>query len=480
MTLASDLQRVAAAFAPNADPYSTPYAVQRITTPGAVNPAHLQLLDRAWADLDAGRVRRLIISVWPQAGKSQRGRAAVTWWLRRRPDDRVIIASFEAETAIRWGRAIRNDLLAYPELGLKLRADSTAAGRWDIAGHAGGVYCVGVGGALTGRPADLLLIDDPVKGRAQVESELYRERQWDWWENDAATRLGSDSRVVLVMTRWHEDDLAGRLLRHEPGEWTVINLPAVAESPDDPLGRAPGETVQDDVRGRDAQFFAKVRERRGPYVWSSLYQGRPSPPEGGILPRGRWQWYNEPRWTVAPDGRRWLLDSGGLVYQSWDLAFKGGDGSDFVVGQVWQRFGANDYLLDQVRGRMTFTQTVEALRDLAWRWPESTAKLVEDKANGPAVIDTLSDEVRGIVPVNPLGGKIARAHAVSPYVHAGNVHLPVAELAPWVHELVEECAQFPTGRHDDQVDALTQALAYLGEHEELYEWDDPVSIGPDV
>lgn len=460
------------------DRYNTPYDIQQVTTPDALNPPHLQLLDQTWAALEDGTIRRAIISLPPQTGKSQRCRAAVTWWLRRHLDHRVVIASFEAETATRWGRAIRNDALGHPQLGLDLRSDSTSAARWDIRGRDGGVYCVGVGGALTGRPADLLLIDDPVKGRQQVESELYRQRQWDWWENDAATRLGADSRVVLVMTRWHEDDLAGRLLAEEPGEWTVLNIPALAEA-DDPLGRPVGQVLTGDVRGRDQAFFERIRERRGAYVWSSLYQGHPTLPEGGILPRGKWQWYDEPRWTVREDGTCWV-PTDGMIYQSWDMAFKGTHSSDFVVGQVWQRLGANDYLLDQVRGRLDFPATVQAVQALAVKWPQSVAKLIEDKANGPAVMATLADSVRGMLAVEPLGGKVARAHAVSPLLHAGNVWLPTSALAPWVDDFVTECAEFPNGRNDDQVDAMTQALAYGLEAEVDYEWDEQVRIGPDV
>jgi predicted phage terminase large subunit-like protein len=146
------------------------------------------------------------------------------------------------------------------------------------------------------------------------------------------------------------------------------------------------------------------------------------------------------------------------VLSSWDCAFKGTDDSDFVVGQVWGRLGADKYLLDQVRGRMNFPTTLVAFRDQAIKWPAARLKLVEDKANGPAVIDTLKHEISGIIAVNPEGGKEARANAVAPQVEAGNIYLPTRAIAPWIDGFVEEHAVFPNGLNDDQVDGTTQAL----------------------
>jgi predicted phage terminase large subunit-like protein len=144
--------------------------------------------------------------------------------------------------------------------------------------------------------------------------------------------------------------------------------------------------------------------------------------------------------------------------QSWDCAFKDLQTSDYVVGQVWGRLRSAFLLLDQVRSRMDCPATVGAVREISARWPGTVAKLIEDKANGSAVIQMLSNEISGILPVNPSGGKIARAAAVSPLIEAGNVYLPHPVYAPWVTDFIEECAAFPNGAHDDQVDAMTQAL----------------------
>jgi len=252
------------------------------------------------------------------------------------------------------------------------------------------------------------------------------------------------------MTRWHEDDLVGRLLREHAGEWTLVNLPALAE-PNDPLGRVEGEALWPERY--DVAALSTIKTTVGARTFEALYQGHPSPQEGSIFRRGWWGTYPLPPAEQARNMRQIIL--------SWDCAFKDLETSDFVVGQVWGRRDADVFLLDQVRGRMDFPTTVRAVKSLAAKWPQATAKLIEDKANGTAVIATLKREVPGLIPVEPEGGKIARANAVSPYVESGNVFLPSLQHAPWINDFLEEYASFPHGRNDDQVDAGTQALAHL-------------------
>jgi predicted phage terminase large subunit-like protein len=203
--------------------------------------------------------------------------------------------------------------------------------------------------------------------------------------------------------------------------------------------------------------------------------------------RGWWQRYDVPQWIERQDGARIATSYDDLLI-SWDMTFKKTEGTDYVSGQVWLRRGADAYLVDRVHGRMDFVDTLAAFKALAARWPQATLKLVEDKANGPAVISMLGRTVPGIVPVEPDGGKEARAAAVSPLVEAGNVWLPASELAPWADAVIEEAAGFPTAAHDDDVDALTQALnrlvlqpLILGELFEAEDLDDELatySISP--
>ena len=303
---------------------------------------------------------------------------------------------------------------------------------------------------LSGQPLTTWSItpDEVVAVESCGREDVY-DVQIDRTENFIANGLVSHN------TRWHEADLAGRLVSAPDGHiWRVLNIPAQAETTDDPLHRAPGEYM---ISARGRRDWDAIKIRVGARAWASLYQGRPSPADGGIFRREAWGRYQGQRWLTDERGANWCRE--GVIVQSWDLAFKGGERSDYVVGQVWQQIGSEAWILDQVRGRWTFSETCQQIAQLSQRWPQATAKYVEDKANGPAVMDALGHQIPGLIPVQPEGGKESRAAAVSPMIEAGNVHLP--ESAPWVGELIEEAAGFPNSAHDDQVDALTQALTRL-------------------
>jgi predicted phage terminase large subunit-like protein len=447
--------------------WTTPGQMARDLDPKTVQTPALQLIDDELVRLADTPDGRLIIVMPPQEGKSQRvTRRFPTWMLTEHPDTRIAIASFEHSTARRWGRAIRDDIRSNTaKLNLRIRDDLSGQSEWQLAGYEGGVYAVGIGGALTGRPVDLLVIDDPIKDRKQADSETYRQTVWDWWTDVASTRLAPGAPVVLILTRWHDDDLAGRLLAAEDGEqWRVVRIPAQADhDPEqgetDPLDREVGEFLES-ARGRTLEQWARIRVRSGARTWNALYQGRPSSAEGDMFKRADWRQYDTAPWIERSDGARVVTGFDDLLI-SWDMTFKDTDGTDMVVGQVWGRRGADSFLLDQVRDRMDFVRTLREFRQLAARWPQVVLKVVEDKANGPAVISMLGRVVPGIVPEEPQGSKTARAAAVSPLVEAGNVYLPSPELAPWVGDFVEEAAGFPTAAHDDQVDAMSQALNRL-------------------
>jgi predicted phage terminase large subunit-like protein len=454
--------------------FPTPGALAQHLDPRTRQTPALELLDRNLTDVAEGRCKRLIFSMPPQEGKSERAsRRFPTWLLLRNPDLRIAIVSYELGVARRWGRVIRNDIAANPALGLAVRADTSAAHEWQLEGALGGVYSVGIGGALTGRPVDILLIDDPLKGRKEADSPTFRNAVWDFWTDTARTRFAADTAVVVIQTRWHEDDLSGRLLSSpSAADWRYINVPAQAETADDPLGRQPGEYLLS-ARGRTPKDWEDTKRDVGARTWASLYQGRPAPAEGGLFKRGNWRHYPASRAYARGDGSMWI-DGADEVIQSWDMAFKDTKGSDFVVGQVWARFGAEAHLMDQVRDRLDFPATCRAVQTLSARWPQANAKLVEDKANGPAVISQLRTTVSGLIAVNPEGSKYARASAISPFQEAGNVVLPDPALAPWVGEFIVEHSSFPNSPHDDQVDAASQALSRLlitsGSAQQAMDW----------
>jgi predicted phage terminase large subunit-like protein len=462
-----------------ASPYSTPGALAKAIDPITIQTPALDLIDSALVDVEAGRCDRLIITMPPQEGKTTRvTKVGPLWALIRNPERRIVVVSYGADLANDFGREIRNTITNNQgedgtlDLGLRIAPDNGAVSSWRIAGHRGGVRSIGLTGGITGRPADWLFIDDPVANRERAESEAYRKQAKGFWTSTGSTRLAPGAPVVLVLTRWHEDDLAGWLLGREDGHrWRVINIPAQADHDPakgevDPLGREPGEYMQSarinerTGKPRSRAEWEQIRVQAGSRDWQALYQGRPSPPEGGLFKRDWWRFYDSPQWVERDNGVNWAIGFDELLI-SWDMAFKDLDSSDWVVGQVWARRGVTAYLLDQVRGRLSFVDTCLAVRTLAAKWPQAVAKLIEDKANGTAVMNALSRVVGGMIGVEPDGSKESRAAAVSPFVEAGNVFLPAPELAPWVGDFVEEHAAFPNGAHDDMVDTGSQGLNRL-------------------
>lgn len=450
--------------------WATPGDLAKALDPRTMQTKAMDVIDEAlvwaWNTPDA----RLMIAMPPQGGKSQRAvRRYVEWVLTQNSNTRITVCSYNTDTARRWGRTIRDDINEHGDkLGLAIRDDVAAQSEWILEGHEGGVFTAGVGSSLTGRPSELMIIDDPVKGREDADSERYQERNWDWWREVAMTRLAPGAPVILIQTRWSVDDLAGKVLKKENGgdEWRVVSIPAQADHrPDlgetDPLGREPGEWMET-TRGMTVEQWERRKRDTGPRSWAALYQQKPTPDEGGVFPR-EWATYTEPLWITRDDGSCWVpgieRDDHELI-QSWDLTFKDKDTSDYVVGQVWLRVGHQAWLLDQVRRRMNFNDTCAALLALSAKWPQAVAKLVEDKANGPAVINALQQQINGLIPIEPQGSKKARASAVSPLAFSKDVILPTAEILPNVEDLREELVNFPS-KHDDTVDALSQAINYL-------------------
>ena len=414
---------------------------------------HLDILDQTLQKVSVGELRRVIITLPPRHGKSERvSKKFPAWHVGRNPDDEIILASYSIDLSRGFSRIARDTLMSHRDVFLvEIDRNNQSAESWTIQGHRGGVTAAGVGGPITGRGAKIAIIDDPVKNSEEANSEVMREKIWEWYQSTLYTRLTPDGRIIIVMTRWHEDDLVGRLLKKEKEEieagthtgerWTVIKLPAIAEE-NDVLGRKPGEPLWPEF-GFDAQRLEQIRQDVGSYVFNALYQQRPSAQEGQLFKRSWWKYYK-----VLPPMVRKII--------SVDASFKDNDTSDFVSIQVWGKRGADMYLIDRVKDRMDFVTTIQAIRNVVAKHPDAHMKLIEDKANGSAIISMLRHEIGGIVPVNPAGGKVARAYAVSPYIEAGNVYLP--EGKPWVHDFIEECAAFPNGQNDDDVDAMTQAL----------------------
>lgn len=418
-----------------------------------------QALDEFLDAVQKGERPILILQAPPQHGKSEIvSRNLPAYILGKFPNWRVGAASYSDELANAMAQDVRRNLAGdrhkalFPHPTERRRYDVNRTGEFTAPGGAGGYIGVGVGAGLTGRPVDIGIVDDPVKNQADALSPTVKEGQWNWYQSVFTTRLSENSGQIIMATSWAEDDLPGRVMAHFRGDprLRVLRFPALNEegqtgyNPDFPTG-----PLVPQLHSR-----AKLLETKGllsDYWWAALYQQNPRPIGGNVFKESGARYY------LPKD----LPEKFEKIVCSWDCTFKDTDGTDFVVGQVWGKHGANAYLLDQVRARMSFTGTVAAVVDLRNKWPRCREILIEDKANGPAVIDTLKSVLSGIIAIEPDGSKLARAHAVTSYWEAGNVWLPHEDVAPWVRGLVGELTSFPASANDDQVDAMSQALRRL-------------------
>lgn len=398
-----------------------------------------------------GRRPVLVLQAPPQHGKSELvSRLLSPYIFGRWPRTRIAGCSYAADLAQGMNRAVQQLMMSveykeiFPEVWLNPKRVVTMEGQalrnsdyFDIVGHGGYYIAAGIQGTLTGKSVDIGIIDDPIKNEEEARSEAIKAKILAWYNAVFSTRPSMHSGEIIMATSWATDDLAATVVKTSP---RAVHLKFPAINPD-------GTALVPELH--PLEQLEEIRARLTPAQWAALYMQSPVIEGGNIF---REEWIRE--WTSADLPMSW-----DELVQSWDLAFKDTKTSDFVVGQVWGRKGARYFLLDQVRGRMGFTDTVRAIVSLSERWPRALAKLVEDKANGPAVLDALRTSVPGLIPVNPEGSKLARAHSVTALWQAGNVYLPAG--APWRRDFDGELVAFPASSHDDQVDAMTQALRYF-------------------
>lgn len=436
------------------------------------NPAPHHMLLAAYLEAAyRGDITRLMIFMPPQHGKSElASRKFVEWAMGKSGGAKKIgFATYAQDYANFWGRQIRDTIDASPVFAkifpeCVVDQGSHAKHRFDLTNR-GWYMATSVGGPLTGRGPHIILIDDPVKNYEEARSEAIQQRNIDWYKTTVKTRLPKC--IIIIQTRWHENDLSGWLLSQqksgEGDKWTIINLEAISESPDDPLGRpvatSDPSTWRDEhclwPQKANAVELAGIRRAVGTQTWTSMFQQRPTALEGGIFKR---QW-----WKYLPAGAnlKTVAKAAEHVCHSWDLSFKETDSGSYVVGLLMAKRGADFFVLDCIRDRMDFPSTKKAIRALQAKWPMADAKYVENKANGPAIIDDLKDEIPGMIGVEKDISKDAAWHAASPYVESGNVYLPDPTDAPWVSDFVEELAGLPNSKYNDQGDAFAQGIYKL-------------------
>ena len=291
------------------------------------------------------------------------------------------------------------------------------------------------------------ILDDMVKSAEQAGSKTYRDKAWEWWQSTMYTRLEGINCALVTLTRWHEDDIVGRLLEQakndpEADQWEVISFPAIKEDESNPYDpRQIGDALW--ANRYDIKRLERIKKSVGTKFWNALYQQSPSAMEGNIIKRHWWQFYD-----LLPDGLE--------INQSWDLTFDETEKGSFVVGTVWGAKGDNHYLIDLFRERCGFNDQLKMVRTAKNLYPTTRRIFVEKKANGSALINTLQKEIGGIIPCEPHGSKVMRAESQTPCIESGNVYLPRSK--PWVPEFIEEHTNFPNGKFDDQVDSTSQYL----------------------
>lgn len=419
--------------------------------PGYRDAAHHRLIARHLEMVERGEITRLMITMPPRHGKSMLASEFFpAWYLGRNPDHYVVTATYAQELADDFGRKVKNQIedsafnAIFPGVGLA--DDSKSAKRFHIEGSDGGYehslsqrgafYAVGVGGPLTGRGAHLLLIDDPVKNREDAESEVIRKKTKDWYTSTAYTRLMPGGRIVVIQTRWHEDDLSGWLqAEHGHEEWVVLDLPAIDDA---------GQALWPEQY--DVPALEKIRQAIGPRDWSALYQQRPSPETGDYFKR---EWIHEvdhmpPRETLR-------------IYGGSDYAVTQ-DGGDYTVHAVVGVDPANRiYLLDLWRQQASSDKWVDAFCDLVkkWKpigWAEEQGQI--KGSVGPFLIRSMLEKAAYVAREQfpTRGDKAVRAQSFRGRI--ASLGFYIHKDAPFKADLVSEMMSFPVGVHDDQVDAL--------------------------
>lgn len=458
------------------------------------DPVHVLMastLDR----VVSGEIDRLMIFAPPQHGKSELVSVRLpAFWLGRHPDQPVILSSYGAALAERKSRAAR-DVIESSQFSrlfpsVRTRQDSRAVQFWSLDGHRGSMLSVGVGGPVTGQGALLGIIDDPHENWEQAQSQTFRDKVWEWWRGTFRTRIWENGAVVLIMTRWHEDDLAGRLLLEQPGRWQVLRLPALAETQwerdennrlsglplgePDPLGREPGQALS--PQRFSAAALESTRKDVGTLVWQAEYQGAPRALEGTLFKRS---------WFASVDA----LPTTAMRVRYWDKAATSGGGAH----------SSGVRLSIDLRGIVT----VEDVRRGQWSTVERRAVMLQtaqadaeqfgnqvviciEQEPGSSGVDSVQDEIRMLAGFptfadRPSGNKDVRMMPFAAQAEAGNVRMLRAQ---WISDWLDELAAIPNGRYRDQADATAGAynrcieLVHAIPEGAVVVHDEDVSISP--
>jgi predicted phage terminase large subunit-like protein len=416
--------------------------------PGFIHGRHHALMAKKFEEIAEGKLKRLIINMPPRHTKSEfASNMLPAWFLGNYPKKKVIQCSNTAELAVGFGRKVRNlvDSDQYAKIfpDVSLRSDSKAAGRW-ATNHGGDYFAIGVGGTVTGKGADLLIIDDPHSEQearlAQGDPTVF-DSVYEWYTSGPRQRLQPGGAIIIVMTRWSDKDLTGKVIKNDATDWEIIELPAIM-----PSGRPLWP-----------EFWAlpeleALKEELPPYKWNAQYQQKPTGEEGAIVKRDWWKRWETDRAPVCD-----------FIIQSWDTAFTKNQRSDYSACTTWGVFRLNEdendiniILLDAMKDKLEFPELKEKAKQMYDEWQPDSC-IIEAKAAGAPLIFELRRMGVYVQDYTPVRGndKFVRLNSVTDLFRSGKVWAPDTR---WADELIEEMARFPNAEHDDLTDSATQAL----------------------
>jgi predicted phage terminase large subunit-like protein len=412
---------------------------------------HRLIADKIDLLLD-GKIKNLMIFMPAQHGKSTLvSQALPAFTLGKYPDTKIACCTYASALAKKMNRAVQRIIDGeqfkelFPEISIGGKGYEKTTNLFEVNGRLGSFQSTGIGGSLSGFSVDLGIIDDAVKNMQAACSETIRETTWEWFNSVFRTRQHNNTKTLLTFTRWHDDDLAGRILESEADDWEIISLPYIKEEktyPGDP--RQIGEALWPEKH--NAKKALKMREN-SERIFQAMCQQHPTLSDGAIFKATWFKYY------------QYMPQRFDRIIMSWDCAFKATDGSSYVVGVLLGMLDNDIYLIAMTRGHWDFVDTVKQIKLMKEKFPYCQDILIEDKANGTAVLDVFTKEGIKVEHITPIESKESRAYAVSFYFESGNVFFPAN--CQWVEMVESEMKSFPFGKNNDIVDSITQGLRWL-------------------
>ncbi len=416
-------------------------------------PAHIALLDDILVSTTINQNKKIMINMPPRHGKSEFiSKYFPAWFLLNFPDKRIILTSYEAHFAQSWGKKVRDIIDEFGHyFGIYLDPAMNSTSSFAIKNHTGSMNCVGAGGAITGKGADIVIVDDPIKNDAEANSETIRENIRQWFKSTVFTRLEPSASIIMIMTRWHEDDICGSLLAEDSKkkEWAHINLPAIAQA-NDPLSRDIGTALW---RERfDESRLSEIRESIGEYWFSALYQQQPSPAGGGIFKSKHFKYYTQDMNYYLFDNFKKVNCNELKIFMTIDLAATAKESSDYTVILTFGVSSDTDiFILDIVREKFESLRHAEVIIDAYNKWHPLLIG-IESVQYQISLVNELMHRGLPVKALRPNKDKLSRSLSMQSKMEIGKVYFP--KYSAWLSDFENELLSFPNAKNDDQVDCF--------------------------